>query len=61
MYSVSNVEIAEMTRAIENSHRYLQIAFAEDLFLYCQANNIHLPELKDDINNKWNVQILEPR
>jgi UDP-N-acetyl-D-mannosaminuronic acid dehydrogenase len=32
-----------------------------DLYLYCQANNINFPELRDALNTKWNVHILEPR
>jgi UDP-N-acetyl-D-mannosaminuronate dehydrogenase len=58
---VSNIEIAETTKVAENAHRYLQIAFAEELYLYCQANNINFPELRDALNTKWNVEILEPR
>ena len=50
-----------MTKIIENSHRYLQIAFAEELYLYCQENGIHFSELRDALNTKWNVEILEPR
>ncbi|MGI8831541.1 MAG: hypothetical protein ACR2IS_02755 [Nitrososphaeraceae archaeon] len=46
---------------MENAHRYLQIAFAEDLYLYCQANNINFAELRDSLNTKWNVNVLEPR
>ena len=61
MHSVSKVEVAELTKITENAHRYLQIAFAEDLYLYCQANNINFPELRDALNSKWNVNILEPR
>jgi UDP-N-acetyl-D-mannosaminuronic acid dehydrogenase len=61
MYSVSNIEIAETTKVVENAHRYLQIAFAEELYLYCQANNIKFPELREALNTKWNVEILEPR
>ena len=61
MHPVSEVEIAETTKIVENAHRYLQIAFAEDLYLYCQANNINFPELRDALNTKWNVEILEPR
>ncbi|HET7389775.1 MAG TPA: hypothetical protein VFJ51_03050 [Nitrososphaeraceae archaeon] len=61
MHSVLNIEIAEMTKTIENAHRYLQIAFAEDLYLYCEANNINFSELRDALNTKWNVNILEPR
>ena len=61
MHTVSTIEIAELTKIIENSHRYLQIAFAEELYLYCQANHILFSELRDAINTKWNVEILEPR
>ena len=61
MHPVTEIEIAEITKVIENAHRYLQIAFAEELYLYCQANNINFPELRDALNTKWNVNILEPR
>jgi len=61
MHPVTNIEIAEITKIAENAHRYLQIAFAEDLYLYCQANNLNFPELRDALNTKWNVEILEPR
>jgi UDP-N-acetyl-D-mannosaminuronic acid dehydrogenase len=61
MHPVSKIEIAELSKIAENAHRYLQIAFAEDLYLYCQANNINFSELRDALNTKWNVHILEPR
>ncbi|MGB7954011.1 MAG: hypothetical protein WCF23_08515 [Candidatus Nitrosopolaris sp.] len=61
MHPVSEVEIAELTKVAENAQRYLQIAFAEDLYLYSQANNINFSELRDALNTKWNVNILEPR
>src|SRR5918996_581615 len=61
MHAVPDIEITELTKIIENAHRYLQMAFAEDLYLYCQANNINFAELRDSLNTKWNVNILEPR
>ena len=61
MHPVSEVEIAETTKIVENAHRYLQIAFAEDLYLYCETNDINFSELRDALNTKWNVNILEPR
>jgi UDP-N-acetyl-D-mannosaminuronic acid dehydrogenase len=61
MRQVKEVEIAELATIIENVDRYLQMAFAKDLYLYCQANNINFPELRDALNTKWNVNILEPR
>ena len=42
------------------AHRYLQIAFAEEPYLYSQANNVNFPELREALNTKWNVDILEP-
>jgi UDP-N-acetyl-D-mannosaminuronic acid dehydrogenase len=61
MHPVSSIEVAELTKIIENAHRYLQIAFAEELYLYCKANNISFTELRESLNTKWNVEILEPR
>ena len=61
MHPVSEIEIAELTKIIENADRYLQIAFSEDFYLYCQANNVNFGELRDSLNTKWNVKILEPR
>lgn len=61
MYSVSTVELAELSKIVENADRYLQIAFAEDLYMFCKANSISFAELRDAVNTKWNVNILEPR
>ena len=61
MHPVSSIEVAELTKIIENAHRYLQIAFAEELYLYCKTNNISFTELRDSLNTKWNVEVLEPR
>ena len=61
MMPLSKIELAELTKIIENSHRYLQIAFAEELFLYCQASGVDFWELRKALNTKWNVNILEPR
>jgi UDP-N-acetyl-D-mannosaminuronic acid dehydrogenase len=61
LHPVSNVETAETTKTAENAHRYPQIAFAEELYLYCQANRINFAELRDALNTKLNVEILEPR
>ena len=61
MHAVSKIEIAELSKIIENAHRYLQIAFSEDLYLYSQSSNIHFAELRDALNTKWNVNILQPR
>jgi UDP-N-acetyl-D-mannosaminuronate dehydrogenase len=61
MHPVSSIEVAELTKIVENAHRYLQIAFAEELYLYCKSNSISFSELRESLNTKWNVEILEPR
>jgi len=61
MHPVSNVELAELAKVIENADRYLKIAFAEDLYLYCVENQLNFWELRAALNTKWNVEILEPR
>ena len=61
MHPVSSIEVAELTKIIENAHRYLQIAFAEELYLYCKSTNISFTELRYSLNTKWNVNVLEPR
>ena len=47
-------ELIVLSRLIKDAHKDLQIAFAEDLYLYCQANNI---ELRAALNTKWNVNV----
>ena len=61
MHPVSSIEVAELTKIVENAHRYLQIAFAEELYLYCKSNGISFPKLRESLNTKWNVEVLEPR
>lgn len=61
LHPVSEIEIAELTKIIENSYRYVQIAFAEDLYLFCQDKNVNFDELRNALNTKWNVNVLEAR
>jgi UDP-N-acetyl-D-mannosaminuronate dehydrogenase len=61
MHKVSTVEIAEMCKITENSHRYLQIAFAEDLKMMCSRINMNFDELREAMNTKWNVDLPEAR
>jgi UDP-N-acetyl-D-mannosaminuronic acid dehydrogenase len=53
--------LAELSKVIENSHRFMEIAFAEELKMLCDAYSLDFAELRDAVNSKWNVKILEPR
>jgi len=61
MHACSSVEVAEMCKILENSHRYLQIAFAEDLKMLCSKIGMNFDDLRAACNTKWNVDIPEAR
>jgi len=61
IFSVRSVELAELTKVVENSYRFLEIAFAEELKMFCDAEGLDFEELRRAINSKWNVEILEAR
>lgn len=56
-----SIEVAEMCKITENSHRYLQIAFAEDLKMLCTKIGMNFDDLRAACNTKWNVDIPEAR
>lgn len=61
VHTVRSVELAELSKIIENSHRFLEIAFAEELKMYCDNESLDFEELREAINSKWNTRILEAR
>lgn len=61
LHSVSSVDIAELTKVVENSYRFMEIAFAEELKIICDKSNINFDELREAINTKWNIKILEAK
>jgi nucleotide sugar dehydrogenase len=61
LHVCSSIEIAEMCKITENSHRYLQIAFAEDLKMLCAKTGMSFDELRAAMNTKWNVDLPEAR
>jgi nucleotide sugar dehydrogenase len=61
MYECSTIEVAEMCKITENSHRYLQIAFSEELKMMCTRIGLDFEDLRKACNTKWNVEIPEAR
>ena len=58
---VSSIQIAEMTKIVENSYRFMEIAFAEELKIVCDRANLNFRELRQAVNSKWNINILEAK
>jgi len=54
-------EIAALSKVVENAHRYLEIAWAENLKMECNRYGINFEELREAVNTKWNINIKEAR
>lgn len=61
LHVVDPIEIAEMCKIAENSYRFVQIAFAEELKMICDRLKLNFEEVRKACNTKWNVEILEAR
>jgi nucleotide sugar dehydrogenase len=61
VYAVRSVELAELSKLVENSYRFMEIAFAEELKMLCDAYSLDFDELRNAVNSKWNVKILEAK
>jgi len=55
------IEIVEMCKPMENTFRFIEIAFAEELKMRCDEKNIDFETLREAMNTKWNIEILEAR
>lgn len=60
-YTVSSLEIAEMSKIAENAYRFVQIAFAEELMTICNKLGLPFDDVRAACNTKWNIEILEAR
>lgn len=61
LHIAKSSEIAELSKIIENSYRFLEISFAEELKIICELYNLDFEDLRRAVNTKWNVKILEAR
>jgi UDP-N-acetyl-D-mannosaminuronate dehydrogenase len=64
---VSSLETSEMSKIAENSYRYMEIAYAEELALICEKHGLNFSEIRKACNTLkrgkegWQVQIMEAR
>jgi len=61
LHIVHSIEVAEMTKIVENAYRFVQIAFAEELKLICDKIGIPFEKVRESANTKWNIKLLEAR
>ena len=64
---VSSLEASEMSKIVENSYRFIEIAYAEELALTCQKHGLDFNEIRQACNTLkresegWQVQIMEAK
>jgi nucleotide sugar dehydrogenase len=61
LHVCSCIEIAEMCKIAENSQRFLEIAWAEQLAMICQKLGLNFSQLREAMNTKWNINVKEAR
>lgn len=55
------LEVVSLTKAMENSYRFIEIAIAEDIKMACDKRGIDFKLLRESMNTKWNINVLEAR
>ena len=58
LIEVLDVRIAELSKVVENVKRYVDIAFAEEIYRYCAKSGIDFQNLRLAVNSKENVELL---
>jgi UDP-N-acetyl-D-mannosaminuronic acid dehydrogenase len=61
IHIVNSIEVAELCKIIENSYRFMEIAFVEELRVFCDRSGIDFEDLRSAINTKWNIKLLEAK
>jgi UDP-N-acetyl-D-mannosaminuronic acid dehydrogenase len=61
LHIAESPEIAELSKIIENSYRFIEISFAEELKMICDRYDYNFEDLRRAVNTKWNVNILDAR
>ncbi|HWQ72591.1 MAG TPA: nucleotide sugar dehydrogenase [Desulfitobacteriaceae bacterium] len=58
LIEVADVRVAELSKVVENVKRYLDIAFAQEIYRYCLDEGIDFTGLRLAVNSKSNVELL---
>jgi nucleotide sugar dehydrogenase len=61
LHICESIELAEMCKIAENSQRFLEIAWAEQLSMICQQLGLDFNQLREAMNTKWNINVKEAR
>ncbi|AFS80355.1 TrkA-N domain-containing protein [Candidatus Nitrosopumilus koreensis AR1] len=59
LHIANTPDVAELTKIVENSYRYVQIAFSEEMKILCDNIGVDFDELRNSVNTKWNIDMLQ--
>lgn len=57
----ATLEYVELCKPMENAYRYIEIATAEQFYLLCKKKGLDFKILRDLMNTKWNINVMEPQ
>lgn len=57
VHIVSSIEIAEASKIVENSNRFVNIAFSEEVKMICEEIGLNFEEVRQACNTKWNIHV----
>lgn len=58
LVEAADVRVAELCKVVENVKRYVDVAFAQEIYSYCVDQGINFDDLRTAINSKNNVELL---
>ncbi|OLN29515.1 NAD-binding protein [Desulfosporosinus metallidurans] len=58
LVEVSDIRVAELSKVVENVKRYVDVAFAQEIYGYCVDQGMDYDELRRAVNSKNNVELL---
>ena len=58
LVEVTDVRVAELSKVVENVKRYVDVAFAQEIYRYCVDQGLNYDELREAVNSKNNVELL---
>lgn len=58
LIEVNDVRVAELSKVVENVKRYVDVAFAQEIYGYCVDQGMDYDDLRRAVNSKNNVELL---
>ncbi|HEY8911412.1 MAG TPA: nucleotide sugar dehydrogenase [Desulfosporosinus sp.] len=58
LVEVPDVRVAELSKVVENVKRYIDVAFAQEIYGYCVDQGMDYDDLRRAVNSKNNVELL---